>query len=67
MTDQGKHQVNDPETCPNVQCRSQNQDTYDEDELGDRLIKKRVCEDCGWQWEDEFKLEFHVRTDVRSG
>ena len=60
-------QVNDPNQCPNGACRSEQFDTYDTDELGDRLIYKRNCDECGWQWQDEYKLEFSVRTDVHSG
>ncbi|KKN32742.1 hypothetical protein LCGC14_0810860 [marine sediment metagenome] len=60
-------QVNEPSQCPNPVCRSENFDTYDTDEMSDLVIKKRNCDDCGWQWQDEFSLEFKVRTDVRSG
>ncbi len=60
-------QVNDPDQCPNGTCRSENFDTYDTDDMGSRLLHKRVCEECGWQWTDEYKVEFETRTDVRSG
>lgn len=60
-------QVNDPNQCPNGVCRSEQFDTYDVDELGDRVIYKRHCDDCDWAWRDTYKLEFLARTDVRSG
>lgn len=63
MTDQ----VNDPDTCPNVVCRSKTFDVYDEERMPDRLILKCACEECPWQWEDTYKLEFHERTDVTRG
>ena len=59
-------QVNDPKTCPNVDCRSTSFDIYDEDggPPGDYIIAKCVCEECGWTWQDEYKIEFAKREEV---
>ncbi len=61
-------QVNDPKTCPNVQCRGTAIDVYDEDggpPLSDVKTLKCSCEECGWTWVDEYRLEFIQRTDVQ--